>query len=173
MKNTLKALAFDVDPETLAVLQAGLPDWEIEVVEGGAAAVRREGWNAGAADLFIVQAAENEKQASELCALLARAGGLVPAGTAPGYHSERRENRRRTTPRNEAPLLVLVPANRSALVRDVLRAGAAGCLVLPIQADQVVSMLARAQRDNQPGRHTLNLDPAQAEDRWRDDGGQG
>jgi hypothetical protein len=34
-------------------------------------------------------------------------------------------------------------------------------------------MLARAHAGNQPGRHTLNLDQAQREDRWRDDGGQG
>jgi hypothetical protein len=29
------------------------------------------------------------------------------------------------------------------------------------------------RQGNQPGRHTLNLDPAQREDHWRDDGGQG
>jgi hypothetical protein len=37
----------------------------------------------------------------------------------------------------------------------------------------VAGMLARVRQGNQPGRHTLSLDPAQIEDRWRDDGGQG
>jgi hypothetical protein len=34
-------------------------------------------------------------------------------------------------------------------------------------------MLAHAQAGNQPGRHTLNLEQAQREDEWQDDGGQG
>jgi len=38
---------------------------------------------------------------------------------------------------------------------------------------EVVGVLAHARAGNQPGRHTLNLDQAQIEDRWRDDGGQG
>jgi len=45
--------------------------------------------------------------------------------------------------------------------------------MLPIDAKEVASMLVRAQAGNQPGRHTLNLEKAQTEDRWRDDGGEG
>jgi hypothetical protein len=37
----------------------------------------------------------------------------------------------------------------------------------------VASMLVHARAGNQPGRHTLDLERAQSEDRWRDDGGQG
>jgi hypothetical protein len=54
-----------------------------------------------------------------------------------------------------------------------LEAGADSCLVLPVHAKGMASVLARGRRGNQPGRHTLDLDRAQSEDRWRDDGGQG
>jgi hypothetical protein len=54
-----------------------------------------------------------------------------------------------------------------------LEAGADSCLVLPVHAKGVASMLVHARAGNQPGRHTLNLDQAQIEGRWRDDGGQG
>jgi hypothetical protein len=33
--------------------------------------------------------------------------------------------------------------------------------------------VVHAQAGNQSGRHTLNLEKAQTEDRWRDDGGEG
>jgi hypothetical protein len=45
--------------------------------------------------------------------------------------------------------------------------------MLPINAKEVASMLVHARAGNQPGRHTDNLEGAQSEDRWRDDGGQG
>jgi DNA-binding response OmpR family regulator len=80
---------------------------------------------------------------------------------------------RKQAGRAVTPLLVLVRPAQQALVRNVLKAGADSCLVLPINAKEVASMLVRAQAGNQPGRHTLNLDKAQTEDRWRDDGGQG
>jgi DNA-binding response OmpR family regulator len=76
--------------------------------------------------------------------------------------------------RSDAPLLVLVPPGQGRLaVRAALEAGADSCLVLPVHAKEVASMLARAWQGNRPGRHTLDLDRAQREDRWRDDGGQG
>jgi hypothetical protein len=45
--------------------------------------------------------------------------------------------------------------------------------MLPINAKDVARMLLHAQTGNQPGRHTLDLEHAQTEDRWRDDGGEG
>jgi len=76
-------------------------------------------------------------------------------------------------PRADAPLLVLVPPGQEALVAPALEAGAHSCLMLPIYAKEVASMLVHARAGNQPGRHTLNLEAAQSENRWRDDGGQG
>jgi DNA-binding NarL/FixJ family response regulator len=75
--------------------------------------------------------------------------------------------------RPDAKLLVLVPPHHEEIVRAALQAGAAACLVLPVHAKEIASMLAHSRRGNQPGHHTLNLNPAQQEDRWRDDGGQG
>jgi DNA-binding response OmpR family regulator len=71
------------------------------------------------------------------------------------------------------PLLVLVPPAREALVRAALEARANSCLSLPVHPKELVAMVARARGGNRPGRQTLNLDRAQHEDRWRDDGGQG
>ncbi len=34
------------------------------------------------------------------------------------------------------------------------------CLVLPVHAKEVASLLARGRQGNQPGRHTLDLDRA-------------
>jgi len=49
----------------------------------------------------------------------------------------------------------------------------AASVTLPVHAKDVASMLVHAKAGNQQGRHTLDLERAQAEDRWRDDGGQG
>ena len=87
--------------------------------------------------------------------------------------SEQAGSRQNQIQRGNAPLLLLVTAGKESLVRAALEAGVDSCLVLPVHAKEVTGMIARLQRCNQPGRHTLNLDPAQIEDRWRDDGGQG
>jgi hypothetical protein len=84
----------------------------------------------------------------------------------------------RKEPQNQArqkaaPLLVLVPPGRETLVGAAQEAGAHSCLMLPINAKDVASMVVHAQAGNHPGRHTLNLEAAQRDDRWRDDGGQG
>ena len=86
---------------------------------------------------------------------------------------ERNGNGENAARRRNAPLLVLVPVGQESLVRAALEAGADSCLVLPVHAKEVASMLARLQQGNRPGRHTLNLERAQTEDPWRDDGGQG
>jgi DNA-binding response OmpR family regulator len=144
-----KAIAFDVDPASLLSLRAALPDWEIEDVQGANAASFTQDWNLGAAGLLVLGARDDVTEILDLCrGLRKQAGALIP-------------------------LLVLVPPAQPALVRDVLKAGANSCLVLPIHAKEVASMLVHVRAGNQPGRHTLDLDRAQREDRWRDDGGQG
>jgi DNA-binding response OmpR family regulator len=150
MRNQPRAIAFDVDPASLLSLREAFPEWEIEVVEQATAASLTQDWNVGAADLLIVGARDDEAATVDLCRGLRKQAG-----------------------RAVTPLLVLVPPAQPALVSAVLKAGANNCLVLPIHAKEVASMLVRAQAGNQPGRHTLNLEKAQIEDRWRDDGGQG
>ena len=74
--------------------------------------------------------------------------------------------------RAQTPRLVLVQPGRKPLVRAALEAGADSCLVLPVHAKELVTMLSRALAGNRPGRHTLGLDQPQSDDEWRDDGGE-
>src|SRR5438128_8379327 len=180
MPNRSKTIAFDVDRASLISLGKGLPDSVIEEVNGATAASLTQDWNPGTVDLVVVKAREQVAETLELCRFLVSCGVLAkeaPAVTDSeeempktlGLHRRRRNVGRRP----HSPLLVLVPPNRKSIVRDVLKAGAHSCLMLPINAKDVASMLVHAQAGNQPGRHTLDLEGAQTEDRWRDDGGEG
>lgn len=167
-----RAVAFDVDPTSLASLREGLPGWEIDTINGASPGSLADNWYPGAADFLVVSAGDNASETLGLCRFLS---------FCTQYSREAREERaealgpRKTLPafRPDAPLLVLVPPGQETLVGAALEAGARSCLVLPIHPKDVTSVLARARAGNQPGRHTLNLDQAQLEDRWRDDGGQG
>jgi DNA-binding NarL/FixJ family response regulator len=180
MPNQAKAIAFDVDRTSLISLRKALPDSVIEVVNGATAASLTRDWNPGTVDLVVVKARKEVAQTLELCRFLVSCGVLgrdTPVVTDSqeempktlGLHRRRRNVARRP----HTPLLVLVPPSRKSIVTDVLEAGAHSCLMLPINAKDVASMLVHAQAGNQPGRHTVNLEKAQTEDRWRDDGGQG
>jgi DNA-binding NarL/FixJ family response regulator len=168
------AVAFDVDNASLASLREALPDWEIEVVNGATSASLALGWNPGAADLLVLQAGEEVVETLGLCRFLASCGVFATdCREAVPRTAELRRSRQFQAPPADAPLLVLVLPGQEPLVRAALEAGADSCLVLPIHAKEVASMLGRARQGNRPGRHTLDLDRAQWEDRWRDDGGQG
>jgi hypothetical protein len=180
MSNRLKVVAFDLDTASLTSLRDALPDCVIEVVIGATAASLTRDWNPGTVDLVVVKARQEVAETLELCRFLVSCGVLArdtPAVTDSqeaipktlGLHRRRRHVGRRP----HSPLLVLVPPSRKSIVKDVLKAGAHSCLMLPINAKDVASMLVHAQAGNQPGRHTLNLEKAQTEDRWRDDGGEG
>ena len=180
MPNQSKVIAFDVDPASLISLRKALPDSVIEEVDGATAASLTRDWNPGTVDLVVVKAQKEVAETLELCRFLVSCGVL--ARDAPVVTDSQEEKpktlglhrrRRNVARRPHSPLLVLVPPSRKSIVRDVLKAGAHSCLMLPINAKEVASMLVRAQEGNQPGRHTLNLEKAQTEDRWRDDGGEG
>jgi hypothetical protein len=174
MPKRSRAIAFDVDPASLRSLQEALPAWEIESIHGATVASLSHAWNPGTANLLVVMARAQVPEMLELCRFLVVRGvgssaqRKVVAETL-GMHRGRQAQGRR----GDAPLLVLVPSGQETLVRDVLEAGADCCLVLPIHAKEVSSMLAHVRQGNQPGRHTLSLDQAQREDLWQDDGGQG
>jgi hypothetical protein len=174
VSNHSKAFAFDLDPASLLSLRGALPGWEIELVIGATAASLAHDWNHGAAGLLVVKAREPVAETLGLCRFLVSCDGFS-TGSREGVVETvgRHGNRQNQARRAGAPLLVLVPPRQESLVRAVLEAGADSCLVLPVHAKEVASMLARGRQGNQPGRHTLDLDRAQAEDRWRDDGGQG
>jgi DNA-binding response OmpR family regulator len=149
MSDRAKAIALDVDPESLASLRRAFPEWEIEVLDGATVGSLDRDWSPAAATLLVVGARDDVALALGLCrGLRSQAGRAI------------------------TPLLVLVPPDRAALVRAALEAGADSCLVLPVHAKDLIGVVARARDGNRPGRHTLGLDRAQQEDRWRDEGGE-
>jgi hypothetical protein len=166
----MRAIAFDLDANSLASLREALPGWEIERVDGATPAWLAEDWNPGAVDLLVISSQDEAARTLGLCRFLASGWNLSRESRTEQAAGPHRQNQPR---RSDVPLLVLVPSEQERLVRAALEAGADSCLILPFQAKEIGTMLARVQRANQPGRHTLNLDPAQHEDHWRDDGGQG
>jgi hypothetical protein len=167
-----RAVTFNLDSASLASLREALPGWEIDTINGATPASLAHNWDPGAADLLVVSARYSATETLGLCRFLS---------SSAGHSTEAREEWAETLGRGkklsalrpDAPLLVLVPSGHDTLVGAALEAGARSCLVLPIHPKDVAGMLVHARARNQPGRHTLNLEGAQTEDRWRDNGGQG
>ena len=174
MPERLKAVAFDLDAASLISLREALPEWEIEVLTGATATSLTHDWNAGEADFIVVKACEDVAETLALCRFLATCGVFsADSRKDVGVTWRLPRSSEKQARRTSAPLLVLVPSGQEPLVRAALKAGADSCLVLPVRAKEVASMLARVREGNRLDRHTLSLDRAQCEDRWRDDGGQG
>jgi DNA-binding response OmpR family regulator len=149
MPDRPKVIAFDVDPDSLASLRQAFPGWAVEATDGATADALEHDWDPGAAALLVVAGRDRVAETLGLCRGLRSQAG-----------------------RARTPLLVLVPPDQETLVRAALDAGADGCLVLPVHAKQLVSLVARVRAGHRPGRHTRSLDPAQQGDPWRDDGGE-
>jgi DNA-binding response OmpR family regulator len=149
MPNPARAIAFDVDSESLASFREAFPEWEIESVQGATTESLDKHWNPATADLLVVGAGDQISRAVGLCRSLRSQSGQT-----------------------RTPLLVLVAPGQDVLVKAALEAGADSCLVLPVHSKDFAGMVARVCKGNQPGLHTLNLDRAQREDRWRDEGGE-
>jgi PleD family two-component response regulator len=149
MPNRAKAIAFDVDPDSLASLRQAFPEWEIEATNRASTGSLIRDWNPESADLLVVGARDQVAETLGLCRELRSQAG-----------------------RAHTPLLLLVPLAQEPLVRAALDVGVTSCLVLPVHAKDLVRMVTRARVGSQPGRHTLGLDRAQSEDWWRDEGGE-
>jgi CheY-like chemotaxis protein len=174
MQQRLTAVAFDLDAASLSSLQDALPEWDVEIFTGTTAATLTDTWDPGAVDLLVVEASAEVTKTLALCRCLGRCGVVSresekDAGDILGPRGSLQTQAQRA----HAPLLVLVSPGQEGLIESALAAGAHSCLMLPINAKEVASMLVHAHAGNQPGRHTDNLEGAQSEDRWRDDGGQG
>jgi DNA-binding NarL/FixJ family response regulator len=150
MREQRRGVAFNLDGVSLNSLQEGLPGWQIEVIGGASPKSLAHDWNPTAADLVVIAAGDRWDETLGLCRGLRSQAG-----------------------RAHILLLVLVPPAQDGLVRTLLEAGADSCLVLPVHAKEVANFLKHGRQGDRPGRHTLNLDRAQADDPWRDDGGQG
>jgi DNA-binding NarL/FixJ family response regulator len=149
MSDRPKVIAFDVDLESLVSIRQAFSEWEIEVRNRAATGSLVADESPEAADLLVLGASDQAGETAALCRILR--SQAVWAQTA---------------------LLVLVRPAQEGLVRAALAAGAHSCLVLPVHAKELVSMVNRVHEGNRPGRHTLNLDRAQRADQWRDHGGE-
>lgn len=171
--NQSKAITFDVDPASLLSLREALPGWQISVIYGATVASLPCDWNPGAVDLLVVGTRANAAETIGLCRFLT-------SGTASSRDSRQevakplRLHKSHPNPgrRTGAPVFVLLPSGQESLVGSALEAGAHSCLMRPIRAKEVASMLVRTHAGNQPGRHALMLERAHREDRWQDEGGQ-
>jgi DNA-binding response OmpR family regulator len=150
MTNQGRAVAFDVDPDSLERLGRAFPGWTIDVFPSIPCQFRTSGPTAEAADLLVVGAQPSEMPSTGLCQVL-----------------------RARLSWADTPLLVLVPSDTPGQVEAFLNAGANSCLVLPIQVQELVDVLGRARAGNRPGHHTGNRDKAHQDDLWQDDGGEG
>lgn len=160
MPKQFRAVAFDLDATSVGSLREAFPEWHIDVIDGATAASLAQDSSLGTADLLVVMA-----RAEAAPQLRTRSAATEMLGLCRGLRSQ--------SGGASTPLVVLVPPTQEAIVRAVLKAGADRCMILPVHVKQLVSVVNHLQRGNQPGRHTLNLEPAQTEDSWRDDGGQG
>jgi hypothetical protein len=168
-----RAVAFNVDSASLASLRDALPGWEIISVNEATAVSLSDHWAPGTADLLIVGTRGNAAETLELCRLLSICAAYTAEAQNAGTQTLAPEQYpARTAAVPNAPLLVLVPVGQEALVGAALEAGAWNCLMLPIHAKEVASMLAHARAGNRPGRHTLGLDRPQQDDLWQEYGGE-
>lgn len=167
-----RVVAFDVDAASLASLRDALPEWEIASVNGATPASLSGHWDPSVADLIVVGPGGNLSETLGMCRLLSFCTSYSPDVRREGMEPLVPEQSPRRTPIGNAPLIVLVPAGQKALAGAALEAGARGCLMLPLHAKEVTSMLASARAGNQPGLHTHNLSRPQEDDPWQDDGGE-
>jgi DNA-binding response OmpR family regulator len=144
-----KAIAFDVDSESLLSLRQAFPDWGIDVRGRATSGLLLSDQDPAAVDLLVLGARDQVMETLELCRSVRCRAGLA-----------------------QTPLLVLVQPAQEGLVTAALAAGASSCLILPVHAKELVSMVNRVRAGNRPGRHTLSLHHAQSEDEWRDHGGE-
>jgi hypothetical protein len=174
MEPELVAVAFDLDSASLACLREALPSWKICLLAGASSASLTPGWNPGEVELFVVQANEDFASTLALCRFLRQRDirALEPGARARDVLGPR-GSLETATQRMRAPILLLLHSWQSALTEAALEAGVHSCLVLPVHAKHVTRMLQHARAGNQPGRHTLDREGPQTEDRWRDEGGQG
>ena len=145
-----RAIVFDVDEASLVSLRQAFSEWQVEVSDRATIDLLIGGHSLGVVDLLVLGVGANVAESLGLCRVLRKQPGSA-----------------------HTPILMLVAPGEDSLVRAALEAGTTSCLVLPVHVKELASMVTSAQEGNRPGRHTLNLNRAQEQDHWRDDGGQG
>ncbi len=180
MTNGLTVATFDLDHASLSRLGEVLPGWEVDIFNGATASSLAADWDPGVADLMVVQYQGGGADTLGLCRFLAFCASYSKEFRQATDFRQAEEGslvtKRRSgnqEERADPSLLVLVPRGKEFFIESALEAGAHSCLLLPIRGEEVATMMAHVLAGNQPGRHTLNRETAQIEDRWRDEGGQG
>ncbi len=168
-----RAIIFDVDEESLVTLRKALPEWKIEIVRGATSLSLCRDWNPAEADLLVVGVCEDNAEMLGLCRFLSFSSSFSEDFRLDPVASGILRDIRNEVGRSTTPIIVLVRPGQESLIEPTLKAGADSCLVIPIHYKEVRNMLGRMEEDNQPGRHTLNLQHPQSEDLWRDCGGEG
>ena len=144
-----KAVAFGMDPESLADLQHALPGWRIHCFHGATVGSMPHDWDPGEADLFVVRLRENVTEVLGLCRFLAQWPSCEsdPPEVLPetGRPDGKQED---ATCRPDVPLLVLVSSGQDTLVGAALEVGARACLHQPISVEDMADFLNPAPADN-------------------------
>jgi peptidylprolyl isomerase len=167
-----RVIVFDPDAPSLAALYDALVGWRVDVVYGATADTLPCDWDPGDARLLIVGVSANMTDTLDLCRFLAFCAAL-PQGSGSATAQAADGDGRGVVRRDGVPLVVLMPHHAGTMVSAALEAGADGCLMLPLRAEDVRAVVGHGRTDTRQGRHTLNLDRAEREDRWSDEGGQG
>jgi peptidylprolyl isomerase len=145
-----RAIAFDVDPDSLTSLRQALSGWEVEAMDRVTDGSLGRGWTPPVADLLVIGADVGTGAAFALCrGLRGQAGSSVTR------------------------ILVLLGPGQEGLVPSALAAGADSCLILPVEGKNLAGAVPPARAGNPPGRHAGRPDRPQDEDMWRDAGGEG
>lgn len=158
IRQRLKAVTFDVDEVSANSLREALSGWQISNVYGATVTSLPCDWHPGVVDLLVVGVRENVTETLGLCRFLAsctfysRDSEMETAETLDWRGGPLNRARR-----IDVPLFVLVCPGQETFVKAALEAGAHRCLMRPICAKDVTGMLAHAHNDNQPRRHTLNV----------------
>lgn len=157
-----RAVAFDLAAASLGCLREALSGWNVDAINGATPASLAHNWDPGAADLLVVSAGFNWTVTLGLCRFLSFCTGYSSDARAWGDEtfSPRVDF---SAARPNAPLFVLVPPGQETLVWAALEAGACGCLVLPIDPEELSSMLVHVRAGNRPGWQTSNLDWARTD----------
>jgi FKBP-type peptidyl-prolyl cis-trans isomerase 2 len=167
-----RVVVFDPDAPSLAAVYEALVGWRVDVVYGATADTLPCDWEPGDARLLIVGVGGELADTLDLCRFLAFcAAPPQPSSNAAAQAAA--EHSRGAVRRDGIPLVVLMPHQAGTMVSAALEAGADGCLMLPLRAEDVRAVVDQGRAGTRQGRHMLNLDRTEREDRWADEGGQG
>jgi FKBP-type peptidyl-prolyl cis-trans isomerase 2 len=189
-----RVVAFDVDAASLASLRDALPERDIVSVQGATVASLSGHWAPRAADILFVGLRDSVAETCErcggnetisvvprdnvaetlgLCRLLSSCTSRSPEARKDKIETSVPEQRLQRQAIRNPRVFLLVPAELEALADEAFAAGVHGCLLLPIHANDVTTVLAHGLADNEQGRHKRAIRRQEEDDPRQDYGGEG